>query len=81
MDIAQIERLLLINLAFHYAILILWFGVFHCFHGWLYRLHSRWFRLSEPAFDLLNYGGIGLYKILVLVFNLAPLLALWLASR
>jgi hypothetical protein len=37
--------------------------------------------LSEPAFDLLNYGGIGLYKILVLVFNLAPLLALWLASR
>jgi hypothetical protein len=26
MDISQIERLLLLNLAFHYAILILWFG-------------------------------------------------------
>ncbi|AOZ50573.1 DUF6868 family protein [Chromobacterium vaccinii] len=81
MDIANLERLLLISLAFHYAVLILWFCLFFFRRGWLYRLHSRWFSLSEPAFDLLNYGGIGLYKILVFVFNLAPLLALWLASR
>lgn len=80
MDTAQIERLLLISLAFHYAILILWFSVFYFRRSWLYRLHSRWFQLSEPAFDLLNYGGIGLYKILVFVFNLAPLIALWLGK-
>ncbi|POZ63852.1 hypothetical protein C2I19_01265 [Chromobacterium alticapitis] len=70
--------MLLISLAFHYIILILWFSVFYFCRGWLYRLHSRWFRLSESAFELLNYGGIGLYKILVFVFTLAPLLALWL---
>lgn len=81
MDISYSERLLLASLAFHYAVLILWFCLFFFCRGWLYRLHSRWFKLSEPAFDLLNYGGIGLYKILVFVFNLAPLLALWLTAR
>ncbi|WP_434632584.1 DUF6868 family protein [Chromobacterium sp. CV08] len=81
MDIAYAERLLLVSLLVHYAVLILWFCLFFFCRGRLYRLHRRWFGLSEPAFDLLNYGGIGLYKILVFVFNLAPLLALWLAAR
>ncbi|KUM03614.1 hypothetical protein KIF53_21830 [Chromobacterium subtsugae] len=80
MNRASLEHVLLCCLAIHYAILILWFCLFFFRRAWLYRLHSRWFRISEPAFELLNYGGIGLYKILVLVFNLAPLLALWLTG-
>ncbi|MFB0823863.1 DUF6868 family protein [Chromobacterium violaceum] len=77
----RLEQLLLYSVAFHYLLLILWFCLLCFAHDALYRLHRRWFRLSEAAFDLLNYGGIGLYKILVFVFNLAPLLALWLSSR
>ncbi|MEO9385919.1 DUF6868 family protein [Chromobacterium phragmitis] len=77
----RLEQVLLYSTIFHYLVLILWFCLFFYAHDALFRLQRRWFRISEPAFDLLNYGGIGLYKILVFVFNVAPLLALWLASR
>jgi hypothetical protein len=32
--------------------------------------------MSPNQFDSLNAAGIGLYKILILLFNLAPYLAL-----
>ena len=41
-----IKALLLYSLAFNYAILIIWFGVFSLAHDAMYRLHSRWFSLS-----------------------------------
>jgi hypothetical protein len=43
---------------------------------WVYRLHSRWYPISREAFDIAMYSFMGLYKILVLVFNLVPFLAL-----
>lgn len=43
---------------------------------WVYRLHSRWYPISREAFDVAMYSFMGLYKILVTVFNLVPYLAL-----
>lgn len=60
----------------NYSLLLLWFFVFSLAHDWLFRLHSRWFSLTVGQFDLINYGGVGLYKLLIFVFNLAPYLAL-----
>ena len=60
----------------NYAILIAWFCVFVFAHDWLYRLHSRWFRLSPEAFDACNYGGVAVYKIGTLLFFLVPAIAL-----
>ena len=73
-----IKELLLYSLAFNYAILIIWFGVFSLAHDWMYRLHSRWFRLSPETFDALHYAGMSVYKIGVMLLNIAPLVALWL---
>jgi hypothetical protein len=53
----------------NYSILILWFGVFFFAHDWLYRLHGRWFKLSVEAFDAINYGGMAVYKIGVMLLN------------
>ena len=61
----------------NYAILLLWFGVFVFAHDWLYRMHSRWFRLSPEAFDACNYGGVAVYKIGNLLFFLVPAIALY----
>ena len=44
--------------------------------GWVYRMHSKWFTISREAFNVAIYSFIGLFKILVLVFNLVPYLAL-----
>ncbi|WP_291775457.1 DUF6868 family protein [Castellaniella sp.] len=45
----------------------------------MYRLHSRWFRISNETFDAVHYGGMAIYEIGILLFNLVPRLALWLA--
>jgi hypothetical protein len=74
----SIKELLLYSLAFNYSILILWFGVFSLGHDWLYRLHSRWFNLSAETFDALHYAAMAVYKIGILMLNIAPLVALWL---
>ena len=78
MNSDTIKELLLYSLAFNYAILMLWFGVFSLAHDWIYRLHSRWFSLSAETFDALHYAGMAVYKIGIIMLNIAPLIALWL---
>ena len=73
-----IKVLLLYSLAFNYVMLLIWFGVFSFAHDWLYRLHSRWFRISVESFDAIHYAGMAVYKIGLILFNIAPLVALWL---
>jgi len=62
----------LINL----SLLLLWFGGFVLARDWIYRLHGRWFRLSPERFDAIHYGGMALFKMTVVVFNLVPYLVL-----
>lgn len=60
----------------NYAVLLAWFGMLVMAHDWMFRFHSRWFALSRERFDSIHYGGMALYKIAVLLFNLVPLVAL-----
>lgn len=60
----------------NYAILLVWFFVLMFARGWVFRLHTQWFKLSEERFDSLHYQAMAVYKILILVFNLTPYLAL-----
>ena len=39
-------------------------------------MHGKWFRLSGEQFDALHYGGMAMFKIGILLFNLVPLIAL-----
>ena len=73
-----IKVLLLYSLVFNYVMLLIWFSVFSFSHDWLYRLHSRWFRISVESFDAIHYAGMAVYKIGLILFNIAPLVALWL---
>ena len=60
----------------NYAILIVWFVAFIFAHDWLYRMHSRWFKIPVETFDAVHYGGIAVYKIGIMLLNLVPLIAL-----
>lgn len=60
----------------NYGILVLWAFAILFARDWVRRLHGRWFRLTDEQFDLVHYGGLGLYKLLIFVFNLAPWIAL-----
>ena len=59
--------------------LILWFDVFFLAHEQFFLLQSRWFKLSIELFDGLNYLGITIYKIGIIIFLLVPLIALAMA--
>lgn len=80
MTVNELKEFLLCCLVINYSILLLWFGVFVMSHDWLYRSHTRWFRLSFEAFDALNYGGMAIYKVGIILLNLVPLLALCIVS-
>ena len=77
MTLELLRNLLLWSAGINYLILTWWFLVFTFSHDWVYRLHGRWFALSEEHFDAIHYAGMAFYKIAVLMFNLVPGLILW----
>ena len=76
----EIKGFLLWCVGINYGVMLVWFGVFVCGHDWMYRLHSRWFKLSVETFDALHYAGLSIYKIGVILLNLVPLVALYLST-
>ena len=58
------------------ALLILSFPIIACAGDSIHRMHSKWFPISREAFYTVIYSLFGGFKILVLVFNLAPYVAL-----
>ena len=76
MSTEMLKDFLLWSAVINYAVLFAWFAAFAFARGWTYRVHTRWFRLSPDAFDALNYGGVAVYKIGILLLNVVPLIAL-----
>lgn len=64
----------------NYAILLLWSLPVMFWRDGLHRLWGRWFRLSPEQFDVVNVGGITIYKIGILIFNIVPCVALYLVK-
>lgn len=60
----------------NFALLLWWFAFFALAHDWMYRLHGRWFNFRIETFDAIHYGGMGLYKMGIILFNLVPYLVL-----
>ncbi len=58
------------------GLLLWWFLFFSLAHDWIYRLHGKWFKLTTEQFDALHYGGMAVFKLGILLFNLVPYLAL-----
>jgi hypothetical protein len=58
------------------GVIMLWFLFFTLAHDWMYRFHARWYKVSVEQFDAIHYGGMALYKICFLIFNMVPYFAL-----
>jgi uncharacterized protein DUF6868 len=78
MDTVGLTRFLVYCAVTNYAVLIVWFLAFIAAHDQLYRLHAMWFRLSPEGFDAMHYGGMAIYKLGILLFTVAPAVALYL---
>jgi len=42
----------------------------------VFRLQSRWIPISRETFDVVFYSFVGFFKVIVLVFNVVPWIAL-----
>ena len=76
MSIDVTRNVLLWCTVVNYGVLLVWFLVFVFAHDWIQRIHGRWFRLSRDQFDAIHYAGMSILKIGILLFNLAPFVAL-----
>lgn len=76
LTVADVRQILIWSMVVNYVVLLVWFAAIVLAHDWVYRLHTRWFRLSRETFDALHYGGMSAYKVGVLLFNVAPLVGL-----
>lgn len=57
--------------------LLLWWSFWLLFaHDFIYRMQNRWFEISVENFNAIHYAGIAFYKIIIIVFNVVPYLAL-----
>ena len=59
------------------AAILIYSSLFLCFApGFVYRIQSKWYPISRETFDIIAYSYLGLFKVLFIVFNLVPYLAL-----
>ncbi len=47
----------------------------------IYSTHGQLFHIPREAFDVVLYSFLGLYKIVILVFNLVPFIALLIVGN
>jgi hypothetical protein len=80
MSIAVVRNTLLWCTIMNYVLLVAWFLMYVFPHEWLYRIWRKWFRLSTEQFDALNFAGMSVYKMGIVLFNLVPYLALLIAG-
>jgi hypothetical protein len=76
MNIEMIRKAFLWCAVINYGVLLVWFLFFMLAHDWMYLLHGRWFHLSVEQFDMLHYAGMSIFKLGIILLNLAPYLAL-----
>jgi len=76
MDIETLREFLGWCIVINFGVMTYWSIMFIVCPGWIYRMHKKWFPISRETFDIAIYSFLGLFKILVIVFNVVPYIAL-----
>lgn len=61
--------------------LAIWFALMVFADQLIYKIHSTWYDISKPQFDMLWYAGMGLIKLWIFMFFLIPYIAIKLAIK
>lgn len=57
-------------------VLLFWFVMLVMAHDFIFKIHSKLFRISQKRFDSIHYQGMMYFKVFVFMFNMVPYLAL-----
>jgi hypothetical protein len=71
-----LASILIRSFLFGLAFLLLWFLLYLIVPGWMFEMNAKWFNIGKRDFDLINFFGMGFFKISILLFFLLPYLAI-----
>jgi len=71
-----VATILIRSFLFGLAFLVLWFILYLIVPGRMFQINLKWFNISQPDFELINYCGMGVLKMGILLFFLLPYLAI-----
>jgi hypothetical protein len=60
----------------NWGILLIWVIFLRLGHDFVYRVHGKWIQVPVDEFNAIHYKGMAYYKTGIILFNLAPYLAL-----
>ena len=80
MTVQELQSFFMWCTIINFALLLLSFFFCTVAGGWVYKVHSRLFPMSRDAFNVTMYRFLGTFKMLVLVFNLVPYIALLIVA-
>jgi len=76
MDIRTLTAFFMWCTILNVALLLLWTLLLLAAPDLVYRIQRRWFPITRETFTVVMYSFLGLFKIVVIVFNVVPWLAL-----
>ena len=76
MDIQTLTTFFMYRTIINGAVLVLWATMCMLAPDLVYRMQSIWFPISRETYNVAIYSFLGLFKIVFLVFNVIPYVAL-----
>jgi hypothetical protein len=76
MDIQTLTAFFMWCTIINAGILVLWSVFFVFAPDFVYRIQSKWFPIPRETFNVAIYSFLGLFKVVFIVFNLVPYVAL-----
>ena len=76
MDIEMLKTFFMWCSIINICLLLLGFVMWLLTSERIYALHGRWFPMPRETFNALFYALLGLYKIIIFVFNIVPWIVL-----
>lgn len=76
MDLNSLQSFLGWCIIINYAILLIWFAFLVTARDWLFGLHAGIFGVEKSVVQAEHFRLFGQFKLLIMIFNIAPWLAL-----
>lgn len=78
MTIPMLKSFLLWSGIINAGVLLFYFVVIVSARGFIFKIHSKMFKITEEQFNAIHYCGVLIYKTVVFVFFFCPYFALCL---
>jgi len=80
MNMQTLETFLMWCTVLNGGILLLWTAFFLFAPDFLYRTQNKWFPIPRETYNTVMYSFLGFFKLVFLVFNVVPYLALLITA-